>query len=128
MEINSNMMSVSAAQMQTRLEAAQTERILAETQVNAARAQHATQGAKTPEEKAAALKKLAKVSQDFESIFIGYLLKTMRDTVPKSDFFGHTREQEIFGSMRDDEIAKSMAKAGGIGLSKIMVDQLKRQI
>lgn len=114
--------------MQARLEAAHTERILAQTKAEAGKAEHATQGAKTPEEKAQAMQKLEKVSKDFESIFLGYLLKTMRDTVPKSDFFGNTREQEIFGSMRDEEMAKSMSKAGGIGLAKMMVDQLKRQI
>jgi flagellar protein FlgJ len=128
MDLNSNMMSVSAAQMQTRLEAAQSERILAQTQAAAGKAQSATQGAKTPAEKAAAMQKLEKVSKDFESIFIGYLLKSMRDTVPKSEFFGHSREQEIFGSMRDEEMAKGMSRAGGIGIAKIMVDQLKRQI
>lgn len=127
-EFNTNMISGSAAQMQARLEAAHTERILAQTKADAGKADEATRGAKTPEEKAAAMKKLEKVSRDFESVFLGYLLKTMRDTVPKSDFFGHTREQEIFGSMRDEEMAKGMAKAGGIGLAKMMVEQLKRQI
>ena len=128
MEMGSSFMSVSAAQMQTRLEAAQTERILAQTQADAGKARSATQGAKTPAEKAAAMQKLVKVSKDFEAIFIRYLLKSMRDTVPKSEFFGHSREQEIFGSMRDEELAKGMAKAGGIGIGKLMVDQLKRQI
>lgn len=127
-DFNSNMISGGAAQMQARLEAAHSERILAQTRAEAGRAAEATKGAGSPEEKAQAMKKLEKVSRDFESIFLGYLLKTMRDTVPKTDFFGHTREQEIFGSMRDEEMAKGMAKAGGIGLAKMMVEQLKRQI
>jgi len=127
-DFNSNMISGSAAQMQARLEAAHTERILAQTRADAGRAEQASTGAITPEEKAQAVQKLEKVSRDFESIFLGYLLKTMRDTVPKSDFFGHTREQEIFGSMRDEEMAKGMSKAGGIGLAKMMVEQLKKQI
>lgn len=128
MEMGSSFMSVSAAQMQTRLEAAQTERILAQTSADAGKAQSATKGARTAPEKAAALVKLGKATQDFESLLLGIMLKSLRDTVPKSDFFGHSREQEIFGSMRDEEMAKGMAKAGGIGIAKMMMQQLKRQI
>lgn len=127
-QVNNSFMSASAAQMQARLEAAHTERILTAASQNASKAEKATLEAKSPADKAEALKKLEKVTRDFESIFIGYLLKTMRDTVPKSDFFGHTREQEIFGSMRDEEMAKGMARAGGIGLSRMMVEQLKKQL
>jgi flagellar protein FlgJ len=120
--------SVTAAQMQTRMEAAQTQRILAQTSADVGEAQSAAKSAATPEAKAASMQKLVKASQDFESIFIGYLFKTMRDTIPKSDFFGDSREQELFGSMRDEEMAKGMAKSGGIGLAKMMVEQLKKQI
>ena len=126
--MNLGLGSVSAAQMQARFEASQTERILAQTQAAAGKAESLAKGAKTPAEKDAAYKKLVKVSQDFESVFLGYLLKSMRDTVPKNEMMGHSRESEIFGSMRDEEMAKNLAKAGGIGLAKLMVDQLKRQI
>ena len=119
-------MSVSSAQLQARFETAQNERLMAATQIAAGRADKASAGAKTPAEKAAAEQKLVKVSKDFESIFLGYLLKTMREAVPKSDFFGHTRDEEIFGSMRDEEMAKNMAQGGGIGLAKMMVAQLKK--
>ena len=128
MQINTSIGSISAAQMQARFDAAQTQRVLAQTQADAGKAVSASQRARTPQEKAAAMAKLEKVSKDFESIFIGYMLKTMRDAVPKSDFFGDSREQDIFGSMRDEEMSKNMAKAGGIGIAKIMVEQLKRQI
>jgi flagellar protein FlgJ len=114
--------------MQARLEAAQSSRILEQVRAEAGRAEHASQKAASSSDKAESLKKLEKVSRDFESIFLGYLLKTMRQAVPKSDFFGHTREQEIFGAMRDEELAKGMAEAGGIGLAEMMVQQLKRQI
>lgn len=128
MEISPDLMSSSPAQMQARIDAAQNARVLNQIQADAGKAQNATHGAKTPAEKEVAMKRLVKVSQDFESIFLGYMLKTMRGTVPKSDFFGDKKEEDIFGSMRDEEMAKGMAKAGGIGLSRIMIDQMKRQI
>jgi flagellar protein FlgJ len=128
MDINPNLMSVSAAQMQTRLEASQAENVMRQAQADAGKAADATKGAKSPEEKAAAMKQLVKASKDFESIFLGYLLKTMRATVPKSDLMGHSQADDIFESMRDEELSKGMAQAGGIGLAKLMVDQMKRDI
>ena len=83
---------------------------------------------KTPEERAAAYKSLVKVSRDFESIFLDYMLKTMRQTIPKSDLFGDSQADQIFSSMRDEELSKRMAQAGGIGLANIMINQLKRHI
>ena len=79
-------------------------------------------------DRAAQTKRLEKVTQDFESIFLAYMLKTMRQAVPKSDFLGQSQAHEIFTEMRDEELAKGMAQAGVIGLSRLMVDQLKRQL
>jgi flagellar protein FlgJ len=55
-------------------------------------------------------------------------LKTMRDTVPKGGLLNSSPEQELFTSMHDEELAKSLSQAGGIGLGKLMVEQLKRTL
>lgn len=72
--------------------------------------------------------KLIKVSKDFESIFLAYMLKTMRQSVPKGGWLEESQGEEIFSSMRDEELSKGMAEAGGIGLSKLLVDQLKQSL
>lgn len=128
MEISNGMMSVTTAQLQARFEAAQSSRALASAETAAKKAEHAVTHAGTPAQKDEAMARLTKVSRDFESIFLAYLLKTMRDTVPKSDFLGHSRESEIFGSMRDEELAKNLAQSGGIGLSRLLVEQLKKTL
>ncbi|HTB22758.1 MAG TPA: rod-binding protein [bacterium] len=74
------------------------------------------------------LDQLRKVSQDFESVFLSYMMKVGRDTTSKGGFWGHSQGEEIFTSMRDDELAKHMAKAGGIGLAKLLVEQLTRTL
>jgi flagellar protein FlgJ len=74
------------------------------------------------------LDQLRKVSQDFESVFLSYMMKVGRDTTAKGGFWGHSQGEEIFTSMRDDELAKHMAKAGGIGLAKLLVEQLTRTL
>jgi Rod binding domain-containing protein len=70
------------------------------------------------------MKQIKKVSADFESIFLGYMLKQMRKTVPEDPLFGNTNAKDIFYDMYDDATAKELSKAGGIGLAAILYKQL----
>ncbi len=69
---------------------------------------------------------LKKVSQEFESFFLFYMLKEMRKTVNEVPLFHGGRAEEIFQGMMDEHIALSMAQAGGIGLAPIIYQQLSR--
>ena len=72
-------------------------------------------------------KNLYQVCQDFESIFISYLLKSMRKTVPKTDFIQDKTSYDIYTSMMDDEIASAVARSQGIGLADAIYRQLKEK-
>ncbi len=61
---------------------------------------------------------------ELESLFINYLLKEMRATIPKSGFISGGKAEEIYTSMLDSQLAKEMASSGGIGLSSLLRDQL----
>lgn len=61
---------------------------------------------------------------ELESLFINYLLKEMRATIPKSGFISGGKAEEIYTSMLDSQLAKEMAARGGIGLSSLLCDQL----
>ena len=104
-----------------RLEAAQSARGAAELQrtADSLNAAVAT-GGKYPKE----LAQLRKVTRDFESVFLSYMMKTMKEAIPKNDFLGQSEGEKIFTEMKDDELAKGMAKAGGIGLGKLLEQQL----
>ncbi len=67
---------------------------------------------------------LKKACFELESLFINYLLKEMRATIPKSEFIGGGKAEEIYTSMLDSQLAKEMASGGGIGLSSLLCDQL----
>lgn len=70
--------------------------------------------------------KLKKVSQEFESIFLGYMLKQMRKTVPEDPLFGNSTAKDIFYEMYDDAVARELSKAGGIGLASLLYKQLSQ--
>lgn len=69
---------------------------------------------------------LKKVCHDFESIFVNYMMQSMRKTVPKSGFFGKSLGLDIAESMYFDVLSRELSKERGIGLAGMLYDQLSR--
>lgn len=69
--------------------------------------------------------KLKNACEGFEAIFLQKMWEQMRATLPK-DGLMHSKEEEMWQSMYDQELGKSMASAGGIGLADMMMRQLDR--
>lgn len=71
---------------------------------------------------------LEKACREMESIFLNFLLKEMRNTINKSGFISGGTAENIYTGMMDAEISKVIAERGGIGLSKILHDQLGKEL
>jgi len=73
-------------------------------------------------------KSLKGVAADFESIFIYYMLQTLRKTVPKGGLFSQeTSSKDTYNMMFDQKLAEDLAlKGGGMGLQKMLLYQLDR--
>lgn len=70
-------------------------------------------------------KRLKQSCKDFEAIYIGLMLKSMRSTVPEDSLFGTSNQKEIFQSMFDQEIAKNIANSDKpFGLGEMMYRKL----
>ena len=67
---------------------------------------------------------LDKTCRDFEALFVGYMLKEMRKTLPDDGLFSGGRAEQMYTSMLDDETAKSITKSNGIGLAPMLYRQL----
>ena len=65
-----------------------------------------------------------KASQDFEAYFLSYMLKVMRETVPKGALT-QNRMGEVFHSFYDEAIAKQAVQVGGIGLAQFVETRLR---
>ena len=74
------------------------------------------------------LNQLAKAAQDFESLFLDMVLKSMRETVQKSGFMDGGNSEEIYRSLLDSEYAKIMAANNGTGLSESIVKQFAKKV
>jgi len=70
--------------------------------------------------------KAKKVAQEFEAMFVGMMLKSMRETVGKDKLTGGGHGEETFRSLLDQEYATAAARAGGIGLASSIEKELNR--
>lgn len=68
-----------------------------------------------------------KVSQDFEGLFIGMMMKTMRETVAKDKVTGGGHGEDVYRSMLDDQYVAAAVKRGGFGLAKHIEKDIIRQ-
>ncbi len=69
-----------------------------------------------------------KVSQDFEALIVGMMMKSMRETVGKDKLTGGGHGEEVYRSMLDQEYAAaSVKRGGGLGLAKMIEKDIIRQ-
>jgi len=69
--------------------------------------------------------RLKRTCTEFESIFITYMLKSMRNTLVEDGLFGKTNEAKIVKSMFDEKLGLGIARGGGIGLGRMLFEELK---
>ena len=69
-----------------------------------------------------------KVSQDFEALIVGMMMKSMRSTVGKDKLTGGGHGDEVYRSMLDQEYAAaSVKRGGGLGIAKMIEKDIIRQ-
>jgi murein DD-endopeptidase MepM/ murein hydrolase activator NlpD len=68
---------------------------------------------------------LKKVAQDFESLFVAYLLKVMRETIEQSgDGAQAGLGKSIYTELFDEEISKNIAKRSTLGIADLLMKRL----
>jgi len=83
------------------------------------RSQNSASHSARPEEQ-----KLKEVAQEFEAILIASLLKDARPG-RQDGLFGGGLSNDLYRQLFTDEIAKAIARSGGIGVGKMLERQLR---
>ena len=65
---------------------------------------------------------LKRAATEFESFFIYYMLKAMRQAIPKGGLLD-SRHRDTYTGLFDQEVAGLAARRGGFGLGKAIEDQ-----
>jgi len=71
-------------------------------------------------------RKLRKSCADFEAIFISYIFQTMRKTIPESQTATKMPGKDTYTMIVDHKLSEDLARRGGIGLQKVLYNQLKQ--
>lgn len=71
-------------------------------------------------------KELKKACQEFESIMLSMMYKSMKATITKSDLIEKDAGTEIFESMQDDNLMEQASKTGSLGLAESLYKQLSK--
>ena len=84
----------------------------------------AKSGVMTPEQIAQRNKDIKDASIQLEAIILKMMYNEMWKTVPKDELFGDDNTMDIWRDMYHEELTKSMAMNGGIGLQDYIYQQL----
>jgi len=68
-------------------------------------------------------KKFKKIAQDFESVFTGMMLKSMRATVAEDKLTGGGKAEETYRYLLDQEYANLAAQRGGANSLAALVEK-----
>ena len=68
--------------------------------------------------------KLKKACADFEALLLARMLKLMRQSIPQNGLLGSSPGTEVYQSLMDQELAKSMSQRGGVGLGEVLYRQV----
>jgi|APTNR8051073442_1049403.scaffolds.fasta_scaffold05358_3 Rod binding domain-containing protein len=67
---------------------------------------------------------IRRAAQEFESVFIGEMLKPMFENLETEEPFGGGHAEQVWRGLQVDEFGKAITRAGGIGLA----DQVAREM
>src|SRR5689334_8092759 len=70
---------------------------------------------------------IVKAAEGMEALFLDYMMKVMRETVPKNELDLESPATQIFRGMLDTQYAEKAAHQGGIGLADQVIAYLQAQ-
>lgn len=67
------------------------------------------------------------VAKEFEAILLAQVIGAMRKTVPESGILEASASRKMLDGAFDQEVARSLAEKGGLGIAKQIIGQIERQ-
>lgn len=87
-----------------------------------------TPGGQTRESSKAEREQIAHLAQEFEAMFISEMMRGMRQSLLSEEEEGQGFGSETMTDTFDTEFGRSMSNAGGLGLARVMLEGLSKQL
>lgn len=68
--------------------------------------------------------RLEQACADMEALFVSYLFKSMRASIPESGLLDGGHAEDIYTAMLDEEVAHQLSRQGGLGVQQMLRRQL----
>lgn len=72
-------------------------------------------------------KSAPEVAKEFEAVLLAQVISAMRKTVPESGMLEASANRKMLDGAFDQEVARSLAARGGLGIAEQIVGQIQRQ-
>ena len=66
-------------------------------------------------------------AQGFEKIFVQYLMKSMRSSVPEGGLLGKSFASGVYQGMFDEYLSEQASTGGGLGLADMLYNEIVRE-
>lgn len=70
--------------------------------------------------------RLRHAAREFEAVMVEHMLKTVRQSFPKSGFLPSGAGQSLYQDLADEQMAKAISRGGGLGLGDVLIRSLTR--
>ena len=68
--------------------------------------------------------RLQRAVKEFESVMVGYMLKSMRSSIPKDDMGGESYGGDMLEGMFDGELARYVSRGSSLGLGEMLYKEI----
>jgi flagellar protein FlgJ len=72
--------------------------------------------------------RLRSAAKALEGVFLSYMFKAMRATVPEGGLFEHSQGEEMFTAMLDERLAEITTATSNGGLGDQLYEQLRQRL
>jgi len=76
--------------------------------------------------KSAEMARLRHAAREFEALMVEHMLKTVRQSFPKSGLEPSGAGQSLYRDLADEQMAKAISRGGGLGLGDVLMRALSR--
>jgi flagellar protein FlgJ len=74
--------------------------------------------------KSAEMARLRHAAREFEAVMVEHMLKTVRQSFPKSGFAPSGAGHSLYQDLADEQMAKAISRGGGLGLGDVIMRSL----